>query len=245
MFDDEDAMVRIDMSEFMEQHSVSRLIGAPPGYVGYEEGGVLCDVIKRRPYSVILFDELEKAHAQVLNVLLQVFDDGRLTDGHGRTVNFRNTVIVMTSNIGSREILETEDDQKTRELIDTLLKKTFRPEFLNRIDDMVVFRELNMQDAKSILRLLWSRVQEQLKDKQIQVSLSKEAENHLLKRGFDAQYGARPLKRAVEKLVLDPLARILLERPEINCIEIDFEDEDLFFKDSVQRESDTLEEAST
>lgn len=213
LFDDEQAMVRIDMSEFMEKHSVSRLIGAPPGYVGYEEGGTLTEAVRRRPYSVLLFDEIEKAHPDVFNVLLQVLDDGRLTDGQGRTVDFRNCVLIMTSNIGSQYIIELgegQDAEIERRVLDAL-RAHFRPEFLNRIDDTIIFRQLGREQIGHIVTLQLDRVRALLGDRHITLDVSPEAVAWLAEKGFDPQYGARPLKRVIQRSLQDPLAMQILE----------------------------------
>jgi ATP-dependent Clp protease ATP-binding subunit ClpB len=211
LFDDERAMVRLDMSEYMEKHTVSRLIGAPPGYVGYEEGGQLTESVRRRPYSVLLFDEIEKAHADVFNLLLQILDDGRLTDGHGRTVDFRNAIIIMTSNLGSDFIQELSDEVKMRERVWETLRIHFRPEFLNRIDEVIVFHRLGMAEITQIVEIQLRQLGRRLADRKIEVTLSDAAERHLAEVGFDPVYGARPLKRALQRLVLDPLAAKILE----------------------------------
>jgi ATP-dependent Clp protease ATP-binding subunit ClpB len=216
LFDDEHAMVRIDMSEYMEKHSVSRLIGAPPGYIGYDEGGQLTEAVRRRPYSVILFDEIEKAHADVFNVLLQVMDDGRLTDSKGRTVDFKNTVLIMTSNLGSAflsgEALKTEHDfDMARESVMRILREHFRPEFLNRVDDMVIFRPLTQAQLSAILDMRLKDVQKLLEDRQISLELTEPARQLILAGGFDPAYGARPLKRALQRMVQDPLAMKILD----------------------------------
>lgn len=213
LFDTEQAMIRIDMSEYMEKHTVSRLIGAPPGYVGYEEGGYLTEAVRRRPYSVILFDEIEKAHQDVFNVLLQVLDDGRLTDSHGRTVDFKNTIIIMTSNLGSHIIQEYagKDEKTLRRSIQDILRQGFKPEFLNRIDEIVIFRSLSKEDIKKIVDIQMREVGKRLADKDIQISWTDGLREFLAERGFDPTYGARPLKREIQRLVLDPLARKILE----------------------------------
>ncbi len=211
MFDDEQAMVRIDMSEYMEKHAVARLIGAPPGYVGYDEGGQLTEAVRRRPYAVILFDEIEKAHPDVFNILLQVMDDGRLTDAKGRTVDFKNTVLIMTSNLGAAfltgEALKTEHDfDMARESVMRVLREHFRPEFLNRVDDMVIFRPLGHAQMDAILELRLNEVRKLLEDRQISLELTEPARQLILAAGSDAAYGARPLKRALQRMVQDPLA---------------------------------------
>jgi ATP-dependent Clp protease ATP-binding subunit ClpB len=214
LFQDDTAMVRIDMSEFMEKHSVSRLIGAPPGYVGYEEGGVLTESVRRRPYQVILFDEIEKAHPDVFNVLLQVLDDGRLTDGQGRTVDFRNTVIIMTSNLGAEYLVnlgEKDDVESVRDEVMGVVRAAFRPEFLNRVDEIILFHRLRRDDMGSIVDIQMKRLQALLHDRKISLELEDDAREWLANKGYDPAYGARPLKRVIQKEVQDPLAeRILL-----------------------------------
>jgi ATP-dependent Clp protease ATP-binding subunit ClpB len=213
LFDDENALVRIDMSEYMEHHTVSRLIGAPPGYIGYDEGGQLTEAVRRKPYCVILFDEVEKAHQDVLNVLLQLLDDGRLTDGHGRVVSFKNTVVIMTSNVGSQLFSSQQSavsGQQKAEVME-VLRKTFRPEFLNRIDEIVFFNRLTPKELDRIVELQVARAQRRLTDRQVTLKLTNRAKAFLAKEGFDPVYGARPLRRAVQKYVMDPLAMRLLE----------------------------------
>ena len=213
LFDDERAMVRIDMSEFMEKHSVARLIGAPPGYVGYEEGGVLTEAVRRRPYQVILFDEIEKAHPDVFNVLLQVLDDGRLTDGQGRTVDFRNTLIIMTSNLGAEYLVnlgENEDVDKVRDEVMAVVRASFRPEFLNRIDEVILFHRLRRQDMDKIVEIQLKRLEKLLADRKITLDLDETAINWLADKGYDPAYGARPLKRVMQKELQDPLAEKIL-----------------------------------
>ncbi len=213
LFDDEAAMIRIDMSEYMEKHTVARLIGAPPGYVGYEEGGQLTEAVRRRPYSVLLLDEIEKAHSDVFNILLQILDDGRLTDGHGRVVDFKNTVIIMTSNIGSNLIAEMHaDDYDTmRDAATGVLRDHFRPEFLNRIDEVIIFRGLTRDQIKEIATLQLEALQRRLSGRKLKIELSDEAKDLLAERGWDAVYGARPLKRAIQRSILDPLALDVLQ----------------------------------
>ena len=212
LFDDEHAMVRIDMSEYMEKHAVARLIGAPPGYVGFEEGGQLTEAVRRRPYSVILFDEIEKAHPDVFNILLQILDDGRLTDSQGRTVDFRNTVIIMTSNVGSHIILErgTADWAEVESQVLGALRQHFRPEFLNRVDDVIVFRPLSMAQLEEIVELQLTRLRVLLAEKKITLQLSPEAKHALVSEGYDPTYGARPLKRAIQRMIQNPLSSALL-----------------------------------
>lgn len=209
LFDDERAMIRIDMSEYQEKHTISRLIGAPPGYVGYDEGGQLTEAVRRKPYSVILFDEIEKAHTEVFNVLLQILDDGRLTDGKGRTVDFRNTVIIMTSNLGSR-LWEREDAQVTRDEINDVLKQHFKPEFINRIDEIVVFHKLSREQLKEIVDIQLERVSNLLSDSGFKLEVDDSAKEYLAETGYDPDYGARPLKRAIQRELQDPLAMRVL-----------------------------------
>lgn len=212
MFDDESAMVRIDMSEYMEKHTVSRLIGAPPGYVGYEEGGQLSEAVRRRPYTVILFDEIEKAHNDVFNVLLQILDDGRLTDGQGRTVDFRNTVIIMTSNLGSQYIQENiKDEKKLEENVMEVVKASFRPEFLNRVDEIIIYKPLTIDHIKKIVDIQIGHLKKRLEDKKMQIELSDKAKETLAEQGYDPVYGARPLKRTIQRLIQNPLATELLK----------------------------------
>jgi ATP-dependent Clp protease ATP-binding subunit ClpB len=215
LFDDEQAMVRIDMSEYMEKHAVARLIGAPPGYIGYDEGGQLTETVRRRPYAVILFDEIEKAHPDVFNVLLQVMDDGRLTDAKGRTVDFKNTVLIMTSNLGAAFLAETpkneQDAEMARESVMRVVREHFRPEFLNRVDDMVIFRPLGHAQMNSILDLRLAELQKLLEDRQISLELTEQARTLILAQGWDPAYGARPLKRALQRMIQDPLAMKILD----------------------------------
>ncbi len=224
LFDDENAMIRIDMSEYMEKHAVARLIGAPPGYVGYEEGGQLSESVRRRPYSVVLFDEVEKAHPDVFNVLLQVLDDGRITDGQGRTVDFKNTVIIMTSNIGSEHIMQENDPERRRQLVNEALRRHFRPEFLNRVDESIIFDRLTEQDLEKIVGIQMERVRRRLGKQNLRIEMSAAALKHLAEVGYDPVYGARPLKRAVQKLILDPLSLDLLEGKfkEGDLVHVDF-----------------------
>ena len=211
LFDDERAMIRLDMSEYMEKHAVARMIGAPPGYVGYEEGGQLTEAVRRRPYSVVLFDEIEKAHPDVFNVLLQILDDGRLTDSKGRTVDFKNTVLIMTSNLGSREIQDVQDDEKqVREAVLEVLREHFKPEFLNRIDDIVVFHQLSREQISQIIDVQLERLRVMLAERDIQLVLDDSARKLLAREGYDPTYGARPLKRAIQTLIQNPLAVKLL-----------------------------------
>ena len=214
LFDSDDAMVRIDMSEYMEKHTVSRLIGAPPGYVGYEAGGQLTEAVRRRPYSVILFDEVEKAHLDVFNVMLQILDDGRVTDGQGRTVDFTNTVLILTSNIGSSSILELAGDPSQHEQmgrrVSEALKNHFRPEFLNRLDDQIIFRSLTREELRRIVNLQVDRLRSRLEDRKLELHLSDEACDWLANAGYDPVYGARPLKRAIQRELETPIAKAIL-----------------------------------
>jgi ATP-dependent Clp protease ATP-binding subunit ClpB len=210
LFNDEKALTRIDMSEYMEKHSVSRLIGAPPGYVGYDEGGQLTEAVRRRPYSVVLFDEIEKAHPDVFNVLLQILDDGRLTDGQGRVVDFKNAIVIMTSNLGSDIILEAKDMAQVRAGIDGLLRATFKPEFINRIDETVVFERLGKDRILAIVDIQLALLARRMADRKIDLVVTKEAKVLLADAGFDPLFGARPLKRAIQSLVQNPLASEIL-----------------------------------
>ncbi|HQS12620.1 MAG: ATP-dependent chaperone ClpB [Sphingomonadales bacterium 35-56-22] len=226
LFDDDNAMVRIDMSEFMEKHSVSRLVGAPPGYVGYEEGGVLTEAVRRRPYQVVLFDEVEKAHSDVFNILLQVLDDGRLTDGQGRTVDFSNTLIILTSNLGSQHLAALEDGQDVKEVepqVMEIVRGHFRPEFLNRLDEVILFHRLGANHMAPIVEIQVQRVQKLLKDRKITLALSEEAKAWLGRVGYDPVYGARPLKRAIQRYLQDPLADLLLrgEVPDGSTVKVE------------------------
>ena len=223
LFGDEEAMVRIDMSEYMEKHAVSRLVGSPPGYVGYDEGGQLTEAVRRKPYSVLLLDEIEKAHPDVFNILLQILEDGRLTDSQGRTVDFRHAIVIMTSNIGASEIARntplgfsvgdedhgmTYDDMKNRVMGE--LKKVFRPEFLNRIDDVIVFHKLQKEEIKQIVDLLLRRIRGSLAERELQLELTEAAEDFLVEKGWDPAMGARPLRRAIQRYIEDPLADFVL-----------------------------------
>jgi ATP-dependent Clp protease ATP-binding subunit ClpB len=216
LFDDERAMVRIDMSEYQEKHTVARLLGAPPGYVGYDEGGQLTEAVRRRPFSVLLFDEVEKAHPDVFNVFLQILDEGRLTDGQGRTVDFKNTIVIMTSNIGSHRILDASGDMGAadyavmRATVLDELRQHFRPEFLNRVDEIVVFHKLTEEQLKAIVEIQLDRVRGRLRDRRIQLEIADDAKTHLVRSGYDPAYGARPLKRAIQREVETPLGRKIL-----------------------------------
>jgi ATP-dependent Clp protease ATP-binding subunit ClpB len=213
LFDDDTAMVRLDMSEYMEKHSVARLIGAPPGYVGYEEGGALTEAVRRRPYQVVLFDEIEKAHPDVFNVLLQVLDDGRLTDGQGHTVDFRNTLIIMTSNLGAEYLVnqpEGQDSEAVRDLVMGAVRAHFRPEFLNRVDEIILFHRLRREDMGRIVDLQIKGLDRLLADRKIVIDLDSAARDWLAEKGYDPAYGARPLKRVIQKNLQDPLAEMIL-----------------------------------
>ena len=211
LFDDAKSLIRFDMSEYMEKHAVSRLVGAAPGYVGYEEGGQLTEAVRRKPYSVILFDEVEKAHPDVFNILLQVLDDGRLTDNKGVTVDFKNTIIILTSNIGSAKIIEIGDKEERRKAVLNELKTHFRPEFLNRLDDIVIFEQLGIQAITNIVDILFNNIKKKVEEKDIKISLTQNAKEYIAKIGFDPVYGARPLKRAIYEIVEDKLADLILE----------------------------------
>jgi ATP-dependent Clp protease ATP-binding subunit ClpC len=254
MFDDEDNMVRVDMSEFQERHTVSKLIGAPPGYVGYDEAGHLTEAVRRRPFSVVLFDEIEKAHPDVFNTLLQVLDDGRLTDSHGRTVDFRNTIIIMTSNLGSDDIAqqafgfqkqsrEESESARVRTNVEDALKQQFKPEFLNRLDEFIVFDSLTQQDIELIVDKFMSEVAERVADLKVSLSLTESAREWLAKTGFDRMYGARPLKRAIQRHVESPLSKRLLagEFPEGSAIVIDESDGDVTFTSNGKASANPVE----
>jgi ATP-dependent Clp protease ATP-binding subunit ClpB len=213
LFDDERAMVRLDMSEYMEKHAVARMIGAPPGYVGYEEGGQLTEAVRRRPYAVVLFDEIEKAHPDVFNVLLQILDEGRLTDSQGRTVDFRNAVLIMTSNLGSQYILEhgPSNWEQVETKVLEMLRQAFKPEFLNRVDDVIIFRPLGTAEIEHIVGLQIARVQQLVADRKLAIEVTPAAQQLLVSEGYDPVYGARPLKRAIQRLLQNPLALAVLE----------------------------------
>ncbi|MEC9078424.1 MAG: ATP-dependent chaperone ClpB, partial [Pseudomonadota bacterium] len=240
LFDDEIAMLRVDMSEFMEKHSVSRLIGAPPGYVGYEEGGLLTESVRRRPYQVILFDELEKAHGDVFNILLQVLDEGRLTDGHGRTVDFRNTLIIMTSNIGSNILADHQDGDITSSLrasVMEIVRSSFRPEFLNRIDEILLFHRLDRRHMRGIVDIQLLQIRKLLADRKIELDLDDGALNWLADKGYDPVYGARPLKRTLQKCLQNPLATMILNGSvrDGESVKVDTRDGDLVIKDQISK----------
>ena len=241
LFDDEHHMVRIDMSEYMEKYSVSRLIGAAPGYIGYEEGGQLTEAVRRNPYSIVLFDEIEKAHPDVLNLLLQILDEGRLTDSNGRTVDFKNTIIIMTSNIGS-EILQhaisehgndfSSEWNKAKTSVLELLKKTIRPELLNRIDEIVVFKPLQKAEVREIVKLQLSRLQKRLKEKNVELQCTEESMDYLAEKGYQPDLGARPIKRAIQRYVVDKLSVFMIEgnMPENSKVEMFLSDGELQFR---------------
>jgi ATP-dependent Clp protease ATP-binding subunit ClpB len=232
MFDSEQAIVRLDMSEYMEKHTVARLIGAPPGYVGYEEGGQLTEAVRRRPYAVVLLDEIEKAHPDVFNTLLQIMDDGRLTDGQGRTVSFTNTVMIMTSNVGSDRIVGEAVDERMREQIEEVLAATFKPEFLNRIDDIVIFHRLSKEDIGRIVELQVDQLVGRVRERGIEIELTENARTLLGNLGYDPTYGARPLKRVIQKQLVDKLALKILEGEfgEGDVVRVDAADGDLVFE---------------
>ncbi|HEX2647558.1 MAG TPA: AAA family ATPase, partial [Candidatus Dormibacteraeota bacterium] len=213
LFDDEQALIRLDMSEYQEKHTVARMLGAPPGYIGYDEGGQLTEAVRRRPYSVVLFDEIEKAHPDVFNVLLQILDDGRLTDGQGRTVDFRNTVLIMTSNLGSQLIQEMSGRpfEDVRDAVLGVLRDHFRPEFLNRVDEVIVFTPLTQDQLGAIVDIQLARLQKRLDERKVTLDVNEAARKLLVERGWDPVYGARPLKRTIQRMVQDPLALQLLE----------------------------------
>jgi ATP-dependent Clp protease ATP-binding subunit ClpB len=238
LFDSEDALVRIDMSEYMEKHSVSRLVGAPPGYVGYEEGGTLTEAIRRKPYSVVLFDEVEKAHTDVFNILLQVLDDGRLTDSQGRVVDFKNTVIIMTSNLGSHKIQEMAGDEydEIKAAVMESVGQHFRPEFVNRIDEIVVFHPLGMSQMAGIADIQMNRLRQRLHEREMDITLSPDAMTKLVAVGYDPVYGARPLKRAIQQQIENPLSLKLLAGEFVagDTIQVDVgEDDELSFSKAV------------
>ena len=237
LFDDENNIVRIDMSEYMEKFSVSRLIGAPPGYVGYEEGGQLTEAVRRKPYSVVLLDEVEKAHPDVFNILLQVLDDGRITDSQGRTVDFKNTIIILTSNLGSPIILDGMDangniSEDARKEVDALLKQQFRPEFLNRLDEIVFYKPLNQKEIFSIVDLLLKKLRKRLEDKQLELHVTQAAKEYIVAQGYDVNYGARPLKRLIQSKIETLVAKkIIADDPAPGTvIEIDYDGKQMICK---------------
>ncbi|MBI4280846.1 AAA family ATPase, partial [Candidatus Uhrbacteria bacterium] len=248
LFGDENAIIQLDMSEYMEKFNVSRLVGAPPGYVGYEEGGQLTEIIRRRPYSVILFDEVEKAHPDIFNLLLQILDDGRLTDAKGRAVNFKNSIIIMTSNVGSEQILEMgsrlgsigfversqtlDPEQEMQSKIRELLRERFKPEFLNRVDEIIVFHPLKERQIAQIVDLQLAKVRQRLKERHITIQVSDRTKKFLSQKGYDPVFGARPLKRVIQQLILDPLALKIVggSIKEDDSIAIDLNGEEVVFK---------------
>ncbi|MBN2859814.1 MAG: AAA family ATPase, partial [Sphaerochaetaceae bacterium] len=211
LFDDEKALTRIDMSEYMEKFSVSRLIGAPPGYVGYDQGGQLTEVVRRRPYSVILFDEVEKAHQDVFNILLQVLDDGRLTDGQGRIVDFTNTVIIMTSNLGSEYLTTTDSFEESKAKVEEVIRRSFRPEFINRIDETIVFHRLDREHLKRIVKLQLNLLETRLKGRGVTLAYSDEVLEYITKAGYSSDFGARPIKRAIQTYIENEVAQLILK----------------------------------
>ena len=233
LFDDENNMIRIDMSEYQERHTVSRLIGAPPGYVGYDQGGQLTEAVRRRPYSVVLFDEIEKAHPEVFNTLLQLLDDGRLTDGQGRTVNFKNTVVIMTSNIGSHYIMELGAEGAQPKVMETM-RQHFRPEFLNRVDVIITFHSLTREDLTRIVEIQLKHLRDLLAERKIKLTLTDAAKFHLAESGYDPLFGARPLKRVIQRQLQDPLAMALLsgEFADGDVINVDYHEDTIVFKNT-------------
>ncbi|MBR1625241.1 MAG: AAA family ATPase, partial [Clostridia bacterium] len=242
LFDDEHNMVRIDMSEYMEKYSVSRLIGAPPGYVGYDEGGQLTEAVRRRPYSVVLFDEVEKAHPDVFNVLLQVLDDGRITDSQGRTVNFKNCIIIMTSNLGSEYLLDGIDSNdeitpEAREKVEMLLKRSFRPEFLNRLDEIIMFKPLTMANMMQIVDLILSKIEDRLAEKQLKVQVTDKAKTAIVNLSYNPQFGARPIKRFAQAKIETLLAKKILSE-NLNAgdtLKVDYNTNDEFFVEVIKK----------
>jgi ATP-dependent Clp protease ATP-binding subunit ClpB len=234
LFNDEKALTRIDMSEYGEKHTVSRLIGAPPGYVGYEEGGQLSEAVRRRPYSVVLFDEIEKAHPEVFNVFLQILDDGRLTDGQGRVIDFKNVIIIMTSNLGSDLILDAKNQEDIRSALQEVLKRSFRPEFLNRIDETVIFNQLTRDDIGKIVEIQLHHLEKLLEDRKIAITVTDKAKVYLADRGYDPLYGARPLKRTIQSELENPLAKVIIggKIKEGDTVIADKGDEGITFKKS-------------
>jgi len=250
LFDDEEDMVRVDMSEYMESHSVSRMIGSPPGYVGYSDGGQLTEAVRKRPFKVILFDEIEKAHPDVFNILLQILEDGRLTDGQGRVVDFKNTIIIMTSNLGSsidssdslgflRNVETSKDSEKLRISIEDALKKSFRPEFLNRIDDILIFQPISEDDQREIVEIMIKGLLGKLSEHNIQVELSDEAKSWIAKDGFDPEYGARPLRRSIRKNIENPLSSGIIRGDFSNgaCVYVDVVDEKIVLENRAGRDA--------
>jgi ATP-dependent Clp protease ATP-binding subunit ClpB len=249
LFDDEQAIVRLDMSEYMEKHSVSRLIGAPPGYVGYDEGGQLTEAVRRRPYSVVLFDEIEKAHPDVFNALLQVLEDGRMTDGQGRTVDFKNTVIIMTSNLGSQFIQElaAKERKQMEQRVTAALREAFKPEFLNRVDETIIFNNLGRDEIKSIVEIQLKRLRQNLGNRKMTLDITERAKALLADKGYDSVYGARPLKRTIQRLIQDPLAVKILagEFKEGDRVKVDVDDDELSFSHGKAAAPDEIHEQRT
>jgi ATP-dependent Clp protease ATP-binding subunit ClpC len=255
LFGQEDSLIQLDMSEYMEKHTVSRLVGSPPGYVGYDEGGQLTEAVRRKPFSVVLFDEIEKAHPDVFNTLLQILEEGRLTDAQGRTVDFKNTVIIMTSNLGTRDLhkkavgFHMEDQELTyehmKERVTEELKKHFRPEFINRLDEIIVFHELEMDELKLIVDLMLTRVREQLSSQHLDLALTDSAKEYLGQQGYDPELGARPLRRAIQRLLEDPLSeRVLLGEFKAGTtilVGLDTENDELTFEGITSPESPPVE----
>ena len=244
LFNDEDAIVRVDMSEYMEKHNVSRLVGAPPGYVGYEEGGQLTEAVRRKPYSVVLFDEIEKAHPDVFNLMLQIFDDGRLTDSKGRVVDFKNTVIIMTSNIGSDIILEDSlnaslnsgNFENTKEKVMAVMRERFKPEFLNRVDETIFFKALTLHQLSAIVDIQMNNLRTLLKEHNLSFDITEDAKELLATRGFNPIYGARPLKRVIRQMVENPLSKLILSQKFIDGdkILIDVDNDEIVFNKDIQ-----------
>jgi ATP-dependent Clp protease ATP-binding subunit ClpB len=229
LFNDEKALTRIDMSEYGEKHSVSRLLGAPPGYVGYEQGGQLTEAVRRRPYSVLLFDEIEKAHSEVFNVFLQILDDGRLTDGQGRVVDFKNTIIILTSNLGSSIILEAQNSDDIKKSVQELLKQNFRPEFINRIDEIITFNRLDKAEIGKIVLIQLERLKKRLLDRKIQLELTEKAIAFIVERGYDPAFGARPLKRTIQTELENPLAKAIIAGKISGKVTVDADSSKLVF----------------
>ncbi|MGC2239917.1 MAG: AAA family ATPase, partial [Acidimicrobiia bacterium] len=258
LFGDESALIQLDMSEYMEKHTVSRLVGSPPGYVGYDEGGQLTEAVRRKPFSVVLFDEIEKAHPDVFNTLLQILEEGRLTDAQGRTVDFKNTVIIMTSNLGTRDLhkksvgFHVGDEEVSYEFmkdkVTEELKKHFRPEFINRLDEIIVFHELSMEELKQIVDLMLERVRTQLESQQLDLVLTDDAKEHLGNKGYDPELGARPLRRAIQRLLEDPLSeRVLLgefKAGETVLVGLDEDNDELTFESWVTPNTPPVEMAA-
>jgi len=255
IFNDEDAIIRLDMSEYMERHTVSKIVGSPPGYVGYEEGGQLTEIVRRRPYSVILFDEIEKAHPEVFNILLQILDRGRLTDAKGRLVNFKNTIIILTSNVGSEHLQKMAEfgfthsgtakkkkHEETKDRIMDALKNQFRPEFLNRLDEIIIFNSLGSEEVRNIVDLQLNIIEKRLADKKIKINVSAAAKKFLAERGFDPDFGVRPLKRTIQSLILDPLAKMMVDNQikEGSRVKIDVKNKQIIISPVIARKRQTV-----